>query len=131
MDSLLRSDKYVEFIVGREGDFDILAASVIRRRKRALDYGMSALVLVLPYPKAEYINNCKAFERYFNEVRIFEESCKAHFKAAYKIRNRIVAEQSDLIVSCIEHKSGGAYQAAAYGERLGKWVINIAEPQGL
>ena len=131
VDSLLHSDKYVEFIVGREGDFDILAASVIRRRQKALDYGMSALVLVLPYPKAEYINNLEAFEQYYDEVRICEESGKAYFKAAYKIRKRIVIEQSDLIISCIEHNSGGAYQAAAYGKRIGKRVINIAEPQGL
>ncbi|MGN0655472.1 MAG: hypothetical protein ACI4KR_01640 [Ruminiclostridium sp.] len=96
VDSLLHSDKYVEFIVGREGDFDILAASVIRRRQKALDYGMSALVLVLPYQKAEYSNNPSAFEQYYDEVRICEEASKAHFKAAYKIRNRIVAEQFDL-----------------------------------
>lgn len=127
VDSLLRSDRYVEFIVGREGDFDILAASVIRRRQKALDYGMSALVLVLPYPKAEYIKNCEAFERYYDEVRICDESGKAYFKAAYKVRNRIVIEQSDLIISCIEHNSGGAYQAAVYAERLGKQVINIAD----
>ena len=31
---LLLTKQYVEFLVGKDGDFDILAASVIRRCKR-------------------------------------------------------------------------------------------------
>ena len=47
--SLLREKEYVEFLVGRSGAFDLLAASCIRRCRRSMGEVHSALVLVLPY----------------------------------------------------------------------------------
>ena len=37
--SLIISKEYVEFLVGRNGDFDIMAASEIKRAQKALNYG--------------------------------------------------------------------------------------------
>ena len=54
---LLVSKEYVEFLVGRDGEFDQLVASTVRRCKRAIRDDNSALVLVLPYATAEYRNN--------------------------------------------------------------------------
>ena len=36
--NLLRTKEYVEFLVGRNGDFDRIAASVVRKVKKRLDY---------------------------------------------------------------------------------------------
>lgn len=46
---LLKSKAYVEFLVGRNGDFDQLVSSVVRRAKREYRADNSSLVLVLPY----------------------------------------------------------------------------------
>lgn len=34
--TLIRSKEYVEFLVGRNGDFDIMAASAVRRTQKGL-----------------------------------------------------------------------------------------------
>lgn len=54
---LLAEREYVEFLVGRNGDFDQLAASTVLRLKRTVRDDNSSLVLVLPYLTAEYANN--------------------------------------------------------------------------
>ena len=36
IDSLLREKEYVEFLVGRDGEFDLLVASVVKRCKRRM-----------------------------------------------------------------------------------------------
>ena len=59
---LLNTKQYVEFLVGRDGEFDQLVASTIRRCKRAIRDDNSALVLALPYETAEYRNNADSFQ---------------------------------------------------------------------
>ena len=84
---LIRTKQYVEFLVGREGEFDILAASVVKRVKKQMDYGNCSLVLVLPYMKAEFRDNEKDFLDYYDDVEICGQSAKAHYKTAMQIRN--------------------------------------------
>ena len=59
---LLESKEYVEFLVGRNGEFDQLVSSTVRRVKRNYRDDNSALVLVLPYLSAEYEKNEKPFK---------------------------------------------------------------------
>ena len=54
---LLHSKEYVEFLVGRDGDFDQLVSSTVRRCKRAVRDDNSALVWVMPYETTEYRDN--------------------------------------------------------------------------
>ena len=58
---LLESKEYVEFLVGRNGEFDQLVSSTVRRVKRNYRDDNSALMLVLPYLTAEYENNHQSF----------------------------------------------------------------------
>lgn len=46
---LLISKEYVEFLAGRNGEFDQLVASTVRRCKRTVRDDNSAIVLVLSY----------------------------------------------------------------------------------
>ena len=124
---LIKTKEYVEFLVGRDGEFDIMAAAVVRRTAKKLDYGNSALVLVLSYMTAEYRDNRQSFHEYYDEVEICAESAKAHFKAAIGIRNKSIADRSDLLVCCVEHNSGGAYQTARYAKKREKQIMNIAD----
>lgn len=59
---LIRSKEYVEFLVGRNGEFDQMVSSTVRRVRKTVDDANSALVLVLPYMTAEYSNNKASFE---------------------------------------------------------------------
>ena len=116
---LIQTKQYIEFLVGREGEFDILAASVVKRVKKQMDYGNCSLVLVLPYMKAEFSDNEKDFLDYYDDVEICEQSAKAHYKSAIQIRNKAMVDRSDLVICCIQHKSGGAYKTVQYAEKRG------------
>lgn len=122
---LLEEHEFVEFLVGREGDFDLLAAAVVRRVNNNLDYGNCALTLILPYIRADYLNNIKNYEVYYDDIDICDEAANAHFKAAIPIRNRNMADRADLIVCCIEHESGGAWTAVKYAQKRGKTICNL------
>ncbi|MDE6593361.1 MAG: hypothetical protein K2K57_09925 [Oscillospiraceae bacterium] len=124
---LIRQKDYVEFLIGREGDFDISAASAIRKAMAKTDYGNAALILVLPYMKAGFRKNREKYLNYYSDVMICHDSAKAHHKSAIGIRNKYMVDRSDLVICCIEHKKGGAYKAAEYAEGKGCAVTNIFE----
>lgn len=124
----LNSKEYVEFLVGRDGEFDQLVASTVRRCKRAVRDDNSALVLVLPYATAEYLNNEQSFHEYYDEVEVCTESAEKHFKVAHQTRNRSMVDRSDIVVFNVERKYGGAYSTLCYAERIGAQLINLASP---
>ena len=124
---LISCKEYINFLIGRDGEFDLIAASVIHRIIKELDYGNASLTLVLPYMKAEYRENEQAYLNYYDEVEICLESAKAHFKAAIQIRNRNMIDRSDLVICFVEIKKGGAYQSLRYAKQTGVRMINIAE----
>lgn len=124
---LLDENEYVDFLVGRNGDFDQCAStSVFRVRRDYRDYN-SSLVLVLPYPTAEYINSEEYFEKYYSEIEISYAAAKAHPKAAIQIRNREMVDRASMIICYIEKKKGGAWQTVEYAIKQGKKIINIAD----
>ncbi len=85
---LIDTKEYVEFLVGRDGDFDQVAASAVRETVKLHGDGNMSLVLVLPYERAEYRDNMESYLAYYDEVEICQESVNAHFKAAITIRNK-------------------------------------------
>ena len=99
---LLESKEYVEFLVGRNGEFDQLVSSTVRRVKRNYRDDNSALMLVLPYLTAEYENNHQSFHEYYDEIEICQDAAGGHYKAAMQVRNREMVDRSDLVVCYIE-----------------------------
>lgn len=45
---LITQKEYVEFLIGRDGEFDLLAASSIRRAVKQYGCGNTSIILVLP-----------------------------------------------------------------------------------
>ena len=78
---LLREHEYVDFLVGRNGDFDQLVSSTIRRVKRTFRDDNSCHTLVLPYETAEYRDNKESFHNYYDNIEMFGGP-DVHFKAA-------------------------------------------------
>jgi len=126
---LLTEHEYVEFLVGRDGDFDQLVSSSVRRCKRAIRDDNSALVWVMPYDTAEYRDNEDAFHNYYDDVEVCSASAGGHFKGAHQKRNREMVDRSDLVVFFVERETGGAYQTMRYAEKNGKAIINLANEQ--
>ena len=119
---LLLTKQYVEFLVGRDGDFDILVASVIRRCKRQYRSDSSSLVLVLPYIRADFHDNEESYREYFDEIEIFSGT---HYKSAFQQRNRDMVNRSHLAIFAVNKTEGGAYSTMKYATAQGMEIINL------
>ncbi len=124
-----RGDKELEFLVGRNGDFDLMAASVIRKLKKETGNENVFLTLVLPYETAELRDNVEAFENYYDSIEICEASADCNFKFAIVARNRDMVDRSDMVVVYVKNESGGAYQTFKYAEKNQKRIINLYHTQ--
>ena len=124
---LITTKEYVDFLVGRDGEFDQLVSSVIRMAVDAYSCGNTSHILVLPYERAEYRDNRACFEAYYDEIDICTESANTHPKAAIFERNKQMVLRADLIICAIEHESGGAYAAVKYAEKQGKKIVNLCD----
>jgi hypothetical protein len=124
--SLLHKYEYVEFLVGRDGDFDQIASSAVLKVRKGIGDDNSSLVWVMPYESAEYRLNKKSFDEYYSEIEICDNSAQAHYKAAIQIRNQCMVDRANLIICYVSHKSGGAYQTVKYAREHNKEIINLA-----
>ena len=125
--SLLLEKEYVEFLVGRDGDFDQLVSSTVKRCKKNIGDHNSSLIWVMPYPTAEFRDNEDAYRNYYDEIEICAASSGKHFKSSFQIRNREMINCSDLAIFCVEQKSGGAYQTMQYAKKISANFINLTE----
>ena len=55
------------------------------------------------------------------------DAAMGHFKGAYQTRNRAMDNRFDLVVFCIQHERGGAWQTMKYAKKQRKHWININE----
>ena len=118
-EALLRHE-FVELYVGRNGDFDILAASAVKRAQKAVGEKNSSLILVEPYKMKDDMYYEKFYETILYPV-------KTHPKSAITERNRWMIERADLVIAFVEsEKKGGAYTALKYATSLGTEIINLA-----
>ena len=128
---LITQREYVDFLIGREGEFDLLASAAIKRAIRSYGCGNTHFPLVLPYMKAEYRDNEQSYLDYYDEVEICSNSAEAHPKSAIQVQNRNIIDRSDLVICCIQHKNGGAYRTIQYAEKQGKKIVNIADENSI
>lgn len=124
---LVRTKEYVEFLVGRDGEFDQLVSSTVRRCKREIRNDNSSLVLVLPYETAEYRNNEESFLEYYDEVEVCAESAEKHFKSAHQVRNKSMVRRSDMVIFCVEHEKGGAFATMQIAKKYSVPIVNLAD----
>lgn len=119
---LMKDKPFVEIYIGRNGEFDLYAASVVKRVQRSVSCDNNELICVLPYASKsiEYLDN------YYDSIRVYE-MMDIHPKRAITERNRRMVEMCDLVICYVEKERGGAYQAMKYAQKLNKKTINLAE----
>ena len=71
--TLLQQHTYVEFLVGREGEFDQLVSSTIPRCKRTVRNDNSAHIWVMPYVTVEYQENEESFQNHIDRKILVKE----------------------------------------------------------
>ena len=117
----IQTKPYVVFLIGRNGEFDEYAASLIKLVQKGLGKENCEINLVLPYTVA----NLEYYENYYDNVIIPESMHNVHPKFAITLRNQWMIEQSDLVLVYVEHDRGGAYAAMKYAKKKSKEVINL------
>lgn len=121
--SIIQSNAYVTFFIGRNGEFDEYAASVIKRTQKEAGKESSDITLVLPYK----VSNVEFYEKYYDNIIIPESIHSAHPKYAITLKNRWMVEHSSLVIVHVERNKGGAHSAMKYALRCKKPVINLHE----
>ena len=119
---LMEREVYVQIYIGRNGEFDCFAASVVKRAQNMFGNENSELILVLPYS----VKDIPYYEKYYDGVIIPQSVEKMHPKGAIAQRNRWMIEECDLFICYVDKKSGGAYAAFEYAKKTGKKIINLA-----
>ena len=123
---LIRTKSFLEIYIGRNGEFDIYAASIVKRVQNALGKDNNELICVLPYTEKDI----EYYEKYYDSVIIPDCVWKSHPKGSITKRNRWMVEQADLFICYVEREEGGAYTALKYAKKLQKQIINLAYTEG-
>ena len=84
---LLKNHKYVNFLMGRTGEFDLMAALTIRRVMRTYSRINCSLTLVLPYQNSNVENHKDSFLNLYDEIEICPQSADVYYKSAFQVRN--------------------------------------------
>ena len=121
LQNLTQAKSYLEIYVGRNGEFDVFAASAIKRIKKELENSNCSIVLVLPYS----VKDIEYYEKYYDDIIIPESLRGSHPKTAITKRNEWMIDECDLVICCIQRNIGGAYKAMKYAEKIGVEIINI------
>ncbi len=127
VNELLLEKEYVTFLIGRDGEFDLLAASVIKRCRRTVGEETSALIWMLPYLTVEFCAHENDYRNYYDDIEISQNAVGAHFKSAMQIRNREMVDRSDLVIFCVKQNGGGAWRTMRYAEKQSKKMISLYE----
>ena len=118
----MRQADFVEFYLGRNGEFDIAAASGIKRAQKRIGHEKSALILVLPYE----MKDLPYYQAFYDEV-ILPVDSSVHFKLAITKRNKWMVESTDLLIAYVTKPQGGAYHTLCYAQSLGRQICNLGE----
>ena len=124
---LICENSYVEFLVGRDGDFDQLVSAAIRRCQRRYGHQNSSHIWVMPYMTAFFQSNKQACYDYYDNIEVCEQSSCKHFKAAFQVRNRLMVDRSDLVIFYVDTEEGGAYQTLQYAKQQRKAYMNLCD----
>ncbi len=121
LSKMLLEKEFVECYIGRNGDFDIIAASVIKRVQREYGCRNCELILVLPYS----VKDEKDYEKYYDDIW-YPLPYDTHFKEAITKRNQWMIDNANLLIAFVEEPTGGAYKTLQYAQKKNVEIINLA-----
>ena len=123
---LIENENVVEFWVGNYGDFDKLAAKVIRDLKEK--YCHIKLNLVIPYITAEINLYKEFFYKNYDNILIADIPPKSPKKTQILKCNQYMIDNSFCLIAFVKNTFGGASKTLEYAKKQKNIkIINIAE----
>lgn len=105
-----------EFLLGGYGNFDKIAASVVKSFK--VNYPQIKSILVIPYLNRDY-------NKELYDLSVYPELENVHPKGAIVKRNQYMIDEADVVVACVKYKNGGAHTTLKYAEKKNKRIIDV------
>lgn len=118
IEKLINKEGVTDFLMGGYGNFDKLAAKIVKELKGIYPYINS--MLVIPYLDRKY--NLELYD-----CTIYPSLENIPYKFAILKRNQWIIENSDIVVAYVTHNCGGAAKSLVYAQKKKKQIINIAE----
>lgn len=116
--ALLEKPEKKIFYVGGYGEFDRLAAAVLREKKKR--FTDLEIILVLPYPDRR--TDVSGYD-----AAVYPPLEKVPPRFAILRRNEWMVEHSDLVIAYVLHGWGGAARTLEYAKRKKKRIIPYLE----
>jgi len=114
---LIENKNVDTFYVGSNGNFDNMVSSILS--ELSFTYPIKYYIVLAYLPKKETENT---------EHTILPDGFETvPLRFAISYRNKWMIEQSDYVVTYVNHSWGGAAQFKELAEKKGKSLINIAE----
>ncbi len=127
---ILAQKEHVNFLFGRDSDFDLLAASSVRRVRKQYREDNSSLTLIIPEITPEYLEGVDTPENYYSEIEVCLAAAVALPKYMMQVRNHEMIDRADLVLCYVTHESPVAWRCVQYAHYQGKMVINLADVEG-
>ena len=105
-----------EFLLGGYGDFDKLCAATVKELKNTHPHIKS--ILIIPYID-------RAFDQQLYDCSEYPPLENVPKRFAISKRNEYMVDNSDTIISFINHTYGGAFKTFSYAKRKAKQIIDI------
>ena len=119
IENLIAEKHVTSFYVGNHGNFDRLAASLLRDLA-ALHPDIKYYVVLAYLPTKAY---SESYESIFPEG--IEDVPK---RFAIDFRNRWMIDKSDYVITYVTRSFGGAAKSKNYAEKHGKHMIEVSSP---
>ena len=111
----------VTFYIGGYGNFDNFALKICKEYKSTNN---AKILFVTPY-LGDWLNKRKEyFEKEYDEI-LYPDIENSPLKYAIIKRNEWMVKRSDLIITWVNVRFGGAYNALLYAKRKNKEYINL------
>ncbi|MBE6648307.1 MAG: hypothetical protein E7614_02160 [Ruminococcaceae bacterium] len=118
-------DSKAEMYLGEYGGFDEFAYECCKKYKE--NHPAVSLIFVTPYITPEYQNNHLSYQKDRFDSILYPEIEDKPLRFAISYRNKYMVEQADYVIACIDHKTGGAYQAYVHAKRRKKHIFSIGK----
>lgn len=119
-------DAAADFYLGGYGAFDTFAFECCKQYKQT--HPNVHLVLITPYLTPEFQkNHLQFYKRIYDSILFPDVLTKVPPRFAILRRNKWMVEQADVVVACIEHTYGGAYQTYRHAQIKKKEIFNLSE----
>ena len=117
-------DRPAELFLGGYGAFDAFARRCGKEFQKTHPH--TRLIFVTPYITEAYQKTHLDYAKSDYDEIVYPPIEHAPLKYAISYRNKWMVEQADLLIACVRHRFGGAYQTYLHAKRKEKQLFNIA-----